>query len=110
MVYVLLHTYTQLYIRYSICTNIIPLWGWDSRVFKLKKAERVGESSGVRSEVVRSLDHQTGTKAVEEGGRGVERREEGKEGNRYVGERGNVKGNRRRGVEEERGEGRKWNR
>ena len=74
--YVLLHTYTQLYIRYSICANIIPLWGWDSRVFKLKKAERVGESSGVRSEVVRSLDHQTGTKAVEEGGRGkgVERR------------------------------------
>ena len=83
MVYVLLHTYTQLYIRYSICTNIIPLWGWDSRVFKLKKAERVGESSGVRSEVLRSLDHQTGTKAVEEGGRGKgsgEKRRRGRKG------------------------------
>ena len=47
------------------------------RVFKLKKAERVGESSGVRSDVMRLVDHQTSTKAVEEGGRGVERREGG---------------------------------
>ena len=59
---------------YSICTNIIPLWWWDSRVFKLKKAERVGESSGVRSGVEMLIDHQTSTKAVGERGRGEKRR------------------------------------